>query len=991
MADKNLARNRNDGPEFFADDDPLAELARIVGYDERLVPKPPVAERREPAFNLEDELLAEFERYDAPRPHSTVAIAGEGEAAVVSQNILAEPYMRADTASGEAGDGIASELEWSAAQDIFGLQGEGHDADIASVEQPVYVETPFDLGPPQGEVEPVRWGRDGEQAATAVPLPAEGYGTADNGVETVQSVSEADKLAPSSQASTLDLVDELELTFQEGPHAEGPVDVAQSPVAPPRKTGYTPGFRMPLANFNARDAIRSEEEQQQSAFREDVSLDDAAKGLEAISPSIAVPGFVERDDIARGESLAQPNSDATDAAVDLQSLDALIVGLQDEVDLSVQPVTSTPADLTVEEEQDQASEPPMDPENDTQPVFVEQQDASDGSFGATMAIADEPDPLFDDDFELALDDLELDLTDMMADDDQAAIVASAPVVSQPEAVQQQPNETAPAFVPVNLPPPVAASPVTASWSPVGRFVPTSADRAGSSTPAPMMPVEPAAVPVGQPAAAVASEAVDLPFDPAQIAENDELPEVVADLNVPQLHFEEPAEEKPDFRADYEYDIDAELAALLDATPAVAAAGEQAIAPRQVLSDAPAPQSAAAYPDLKEFQQTLEEDVRRSMAEPSASAGFAEEEVRSTGYSIGGSRWSLSSAAMPLAVAGIVIVGASIGYALLGPDGGSTAGSGEPVVIAADTDPVKVLPENPGGKTVPNQDQAVYDRVSGAAVDAPKQETLISTSEEPIDVVQKTLMTSTLPMEGEELAESAGSMPAARIEDDRLLPQDSDLAALPEEPAQQQPVSVMPRRVKTMIVRPDGTLVEQELPEPTPVATVAETPVEATPESGNAPAEVASVAPADAVEDSAATSTGQAPAAETSANAPIPTARPATQPVDVVASVSDQGNVRASEDVPAQPSPATQVAAVPPGDYLIQIASLPSEADARKSYENLTAKFGSIIGGRGVDIKQAEIAGKGTFYRVRIPAGSKADAVALCEKYRAAGGSCLVAR
>ncbi|WP_236771913.1 SPOR domain-containing protein, partial [Agrobacterium tumefaciens] len=75
----------------------------------------------------------------------------------------------------------------------------------------------------------------------------------------------------------------------------------------------------------------------------------------------------------------------------------------------------------------------------------------------------------------------------------------------------------------------------------------------------------------------------------------------------------------------------------------------------------------------------------------------------------------------------------------------------------------------------------------------------------------------------------------------------------------------------------------------------------------------------------------------------------------------------------------------------QIASLPSQAEAQKSYQNMSAKFGSVIGGRGVDIKAAEIAGKGTFYRVRIPAGDKNEAVALCEKFRSAGGSCLVAR
>ena len=125
-------------------------------------------------------------------------------------------------------------------------------------------------------------------------------------------------------------------------------------------------------------------------------------------------------------------------------------------------------------------------------------------------------------------------------------------------------------------------------------------------------------------------------------------------------------------------------------------------------------------------------------------------------------------------------------------------------------------------------------------------------------------------------------------------------------------------------------------------------------------------------------------------APVPTMRPAQQPVDVVAAVSDRGNVQPTQE-PAAAAPAEQVAAVAPGDYVIQIASLPSEADAQKSYQNLSAKFGSVIGGRGVDIKKAEIAGKGTFYRVRIPAGSKNDAVALCEKYRAAGGSCLVAK
>ena len=48
--------------------------------------------------------------------------------------------------------------------------------------------------------------------------------------------------------------------------------------------------------------------------------------------------------------------------------------------------------------------------------------------------------------------------------------------------------------------------------------------------------------------------------------------------------------------------------------------------------------------------------------------------------------------------------------------------------------MKVKPENPGGTTVPNQDNKVYETVAGeGAVDAPQQEKLVTTAEEPVDV------------------------------------------------------------------------------------------------------------------------------------------------------------------------------------------------------------------------------------------------------------------
>ena len=123
-------------------------------------------------------------------------------------------------------------------------------------------------------------------------------------------------------------------------------------------------------------------------------------------------------------------------------------------------------------------------------------------------------------------------------------------------------------------------------------------------------------------------------------------------------------------------------------------------------------------------------------------------------------------------------------------------------------------------------------------------------------------------------------------------------------------------------------------------------------------------------------------------------RPVDQPVTVVGTVTDQGQVRSEAEAKPQEvalADTTTQTAAPAGSYVIQIASLPSEAEAQTSYSRLSAKFSGIIGGRGVDIRKAQIKNKGTYYRVRIPAGSKQEAQALCSQYKKAGGSCLVSK
>jgi hypothetical protein len=290
-------------------------------------------------------------------------------------------------------------------------------------------------------------------------------------------------------------------------------------------------------------------------------------------------------------------------------------------------------------------------------------------------------------------------------------------------------------------------------------------------------------------------------------------------------------------------------------------------------------------------------------------------------------------------------------------------------------------------------------------------------------VQKTLVPESFSLEGEDEA-GEGVTQVADTQDPRLMPDQVEASGKPGEHDQ---LAVMPRRVKTMIVRPDGTLVEQVTEVPAATAATAAVRAEKIPAAPTLaePTQTASTSQIATVSDHPATQLSDVNVAKTTAltgaaapavtagtttpkGTPVPSARPAEQPVRVVAAVSEQGNVqngtRPTAQAPLAPAAAApaavQTASLQPqkpaassaaGGYFIQIASLPSEADAQKSYRNLSSKFSGVIGGRGVDIARADVAGKGTFYRVRIPAGSKDEAAAMCEKYRSAGGTCLIAR
>ncbi len=153
----------------------------------------------------------------------------------------------------------------------------------------------------------------------------------------------------------------------------------------------------------------------------------------------------------------------------------------------------------------------------------------------------------------------------------------------------------------------------------------------------------------------------------------------------------------------------------------------------------------------------------------ASARLDPSEIAVEGRSHNGFKLAVGALAVALLL-GMGVVG--WGYFSGQGDGG------EPTVIKADSTPAKVKPKDPGGEEIANQNNEVYNQVAGNSASEPAQEELISGRQQPVDVQPKA--------------------------DTRLVP---DAQANAGESA---PLGLSPKRVKTLTVKPDGTIVSSEL-------------------------------------------------------------------------------------------------------------------------------------------------------------------------------------
>ncbi|HEX4157578.1 MAG TPA: SPOR domain-containing protein [Rhizomicrobium sp.] len=148
-----------------------------------------------------------------------------------------------------------------------------------------------------------------------------------------------------------------------------------------------------------------------------------------------------------------------------------------------------------------------------------------------------------------------------------------------------------------------------------------------------------------------------------------------------------------------------------------------------------------------------------------------------------------------------------------------------------------------------------------------------------------------------------------------------------------------------------------------------------------------------------------PSAATKQEPPLPTPTVAASHVaqpQARRQIAEQSVLPVSKEAePAQAPPPAQPSAAPDtsspetpaksGGMLLQIGSYKSDSEAMRSWNAFKARH-SIAASYQPDVQKVDLGERGTWYRLRLGGlADKKSAIALCEKLRSQGASCLIAR
>lgn len=335
-----------------------------------------------------------------------------------------------------------------------------------------------------------------------------------------------------------------------------------------------------------------------------------------------------------------------------------------------------------------------------------------------------------------------------------------------------------------------------------------------------------------------------------------------------------------------------------------------------------------------------------------------------------------------AVAITLLAAAGFGiYWMLGQGGES----GPAPLLTADQSPIKEVPE---AQTEAPSQSVVFNEIDGVVPGAEEQ--LVSRDQADVNEVIQVPPTSALSEEG-----------------------------------------LANRKVRTVTVRPDGTIVSgDDSVAGSTILPVARPTVPEVPGAADAVSELIAAAPPVA-ETPAATPAPAEPAAPTvvpvtpgstvpvvdlagnpvaGKTAPVPLQRPAnlptvaapTSPVNAVSNAPAGGNLLLppppTNSALAAPAPAVTAPVAAPVEVdalpnnapaYVQLASQRTEEEARRSAQNMVARFGPLFGGANMEVQRVDLGERGIYYRVRVPANSRQEANTICNNVKNAGGDCVI--
>jgi hypothetical protein len=288
------------------------------------------------------------------------------------------------------------------------------------------------------------------------------------------------------------------------------------------------------------------------------------------------------------------------------------------------------------------------------------------------------------------------------------------------------------------------------------------------------------------------------------------------------------------------------------------------------------------------------------------------------------------------IAGALVVAVGLGYGLA-QGYKLVAGGGSPdestPVVRGDSAPAKSLPDDPGGRQFSNTDAKVMGRLGEGA-----------------------------PTGGE-----TGSLTSS----------DSGSSSTTADGT---------RRVKPLIVRPDGTIVS-DAAEESPVNVPGVTVIDGFGGSG--------------FPSSAVTTTTTRPPEQQKAEAPrkpvviTPPASSRPEAPQVIARAEPESTPSVPPSKPAAASAAKKSSAPPATSsggadgYVVVLASVPASGSSRlaalKKFADMQQQYGAVLQSKTPDVKEANLGAKGTYHRLLVgPPGSRTQASALCQELKTAG-------